>query len=61
MRVIRQARQMSVTAQAVRRAGNTIGFVPTMGALHDGHLSLIRAAHRQTKVVVVSSSSRNGL
>ncbi len=54
MRVIRQAREMSVTAQHVRRAGNTIGFVPTMGALHDGHLSLIRAAHRQTKVVVVS-------
>lgn len=54
MRVIRQARDMSVTAQAIRRAGKTIGFVPTMGSLHDGHLSLIRTAHRQTKVVVVS-------
>ena len=54
MRVIRQARDMTVTAQAMRRAGKTIGFVPTMGALHDGHLSLIRAAHRQARVVVVS-------
>jgi len=54
MRVIRQARDMSVTAQAIRRAGKTIGFVPTMGALHDGHLSLIRTARRQTQLVVVS-------
>lgn len=54
MRLIKQARQMSLTAQALRRQGRTIGFVPTMGALHDGHLSLIRAARRQTHVVVVS-------
>ncbi|MBI3323535.1 MAG: pantoate--beta-alanine ligase [Candidatus Omnitrophica bacterium] len=32
----------------------TIGFVPTLGALHDGHLSLIRAARRENDVVVVS-------
>lgn len=37
-----------------RRAGRTIGFVPTMGALHEGHLALIRRARAQVHVVVVS-------
>jgi len=54
MKVIKQARDMSLTAQALRRQGKTIGFVPTMGALHDGHLSLIRAAAKDTKVAVAS-------
>ena len=54
MRLIRQARQIAHMAQALRRAGKTVGFVPTMGALHDGHMSLIRAASRQTQVAVVS-------
>jgi pantoate--beta-alanine ligase len=37
-----------------RRAGRTIGLVPTMGAFHDGHLSLMRRARRECDVVVVS-------
>ena len=41
-------------AQTIRRKGGTIGLVPTMGALHEGHCSLIRAAARQAHVVVVS-------
>ena len=45
---------MARIAQAFKRAGKTVGFVPTMGALHDGHMSLIRAAHRQTQVTLVS-------
>jgi pantoate--beta-alanine ligase len=38
-----------------RRAGRTVGLVPTMGYLHDGHLSLIRAARTRCDVVVMSS------
>jgi pantoate--beta-alanine ligase len=37
-----------------RRAGRTIGLVPTMGYLHDGHLSLLRAARAECDVVVMS-------
>lgn len=37
-----------------RAAGQTVALVPTMGYLHDGHLSLVRAAAEQADVVVVS-------
>jgi len=39
---------------AAKSAGNTLGFVPTMGALHEGHISLVRAAKKQCDVVAVS-------
>lgn len=46
---------MASVARKVRRdQDQTIGLVPTMGALHDGHLSLIREARRMCDVVVVS-------
>lgn len=54
MRVIKTIRQMQAFSQMVTRAGKSIGFVPTMGALHEGHLSLIRRCRKENDIAVVS-------
>ena len=54
MNVTRTVAEIRAELLESRRAGQKIGLVPTMGAFHDGHLSLMRRARRDCDVVVVS-------
>ncbi len=54
MRIVREKAELRDALSAQRREGRTIGLVPTMGSLHEGHLSLLRAARAECDVVVMS-------
>ncbi|MFN4122529.1 MAG: pantoate--beta-alanine ligase [Flavobacteriales bacterium] len=54
MKVIRKPSELSSLISSLKDEGKSIGFVPTMGALHEGHLSLIRRAKKENDVTVCS-------
>ena len=54
MRIVRTIRELRAELDPLRERGSTVGLVPTMGAFHEGHLSLFRAAREECDAVVVS-------
>ena len=55
MQLLRTIPELRAAVLEQRLAGDSVGFVPTMGVLHDGQLSLVRRAHAENGCVVVSS------
>jgi pantoate--beta-alanine ligase len=54
MRIVKTVAEMQRVCGELRMGGSVVGFVPTMGALHEGHLSLVRRARGECGVVVAS-------
>ncbi len=54
MRIFKTAQEMSVFSRKTRRDGKSIGLVPTMGCLHEGHLSLVKSSLGSSELTVVS-------
>ena len=54
MEILRTVYELRAWSRAGRKGDKTVGLVPTMGALHAGHASLIRAARRRCDLVAVT-------
>ena len=54
MKIVKTPAEMQCRSDAIRRVGKRIAFIPTMGFLHEGHLSLMREGRRRAEVVVAS-------
>ncbi|MCK4463520.1 MAG: 4-phosphopantoate--beta-alanine ligase, partial [Candidatus Omnitrophica bacterium] len=54
MKIINEIDKMRVYSRIMKKDSKSIGFVPTMGYLHDGHVSLIKNARKQNDIVILS-------